>query len=251
MLAIEISNPSAWDGKDGLSVRPGVAVVEQDSGDSVSRPPRILGIEEIDPTHQREDDLVAAIDRLMRRLGLGARDLGSVAVSAGPGGFTAIRMAVTVAKTIADVAQIPCVPIPTANSVARAMVGDGQGPRVVDASFAVALASKGETAWVACFSAEGEEIDPGTLRDAGGLAGVTRVHSCAALVCDRFIPAAMEQGVTAQGLQIIRPIFDPVACASAASGVKGLDAAAVVPIYPREAEAVRKWREQHAAKGGS
>ncbi|HRJ50504.1 MAG TPA: hypothetical protein PKU91_08220, partial [Phycisphaerales bacterium] len=63
----------------------------------------MLGVEDIDPTRRHDDDLMPAIQRLADRVGFRPSDVTRLAVSAGPGGFTAVRMAMTVAKSIADV----------------------------------------------------------------------------------------------------------------------------------------------------
>jgi tRNA threonylcarbamoyl adenosine modification protein YeaZ len=245
-LAIETSNPSAWEPSQPL--RPGVAIIDHHG---------TTHVEEIDPTRVHDDDLLPAIDRLTRRASLTPRDITHIAVSAGPGGFTAVRMATTIAKTIADVTGAQCIPVPTAHSVAAAMLGHGRAPsQLTDerkvqltgqsavqfaGQFAVALASKGDTAWLATFDALGNPTGPAAIATAGDLAA----RSIRMLVADRFLPQPFLAAASAHNIHILRPIFDPVACAHASRSIAPVAPAHLLPIYPRPPEAVRKWKELH------
>lgn len=211
-LAIETSNPSAGGGGVAL-VGPGGAVV---------------GVEAVAHEPHR-DDLMAGVERLCARCGKAPADLTRVAVSAGPGGYTAVRLAVTTAKMIAEATGADLVGVPTALVVARRVQWDGP--------FAVALASKGETTFVTRF--EGGMMGEGSLMDAAGLEGL----AVGLLVGDQFLPQSMRLRAEALGLRTAPPVFDPVAGAKAADGIAPVDPAALMPIYPREPEAVRKWRE--------
>jgi tRNA threonylcarbamoyl adenosine modification protein YeaZ len=220
-LAIETSNPSAW--TPDSPARPGVAV---------ARAGEVLGVEAIDVERVNEDDLAPAIARLFGRLGLKARDLRSLAVSVGPGGFTAVRLAVTTAKMIAEATGAQCLPIPSAWVVAR-RVRSGE-------PFAVALASKGESAFVTIFDAEGKPGE-GQLLESAGLTGL----GVRLVVADQFFPDSMRDAAGRAGLRVEPPVFDPVACLEAAVGVTPVDPAALLPLYPREPEAVTKWKKLH------
>jgi hypothetical protein len=79
----------------------------------------------------------------------------------------------------------------------------------------------------------------GTLVDAAGLEGL-RVGL---LVADSFLPQVMRARAGELGIRVEAPVFDPVACEEAAEGIAPVDPAGLLPVYPREPEAVRKWRE--------
>ena len=119
VLAIEISNPSAWTTR--APVRPGIAVGRLTAGVV-----GLIGCESIDPTRQHDDDLIPAIDRLFTRCQLSSRDIRRIAVSIGPGGFTATRIAVTAAKFIAQAADAACIGVPSA-AVAFAALSPNSG----------------------------------------------------------------------------------------------------------------------------
>lgn len=232
-LAIETSNPSAWEA--GIPVRPGVAIVSGTTAADCTT----LAVEAIDPTQRHDDDLMPAIDRVVRAAGVRPTDIGRIAVSSGPGGFTAVRMAITVAKTIADTTGAVCVPVPSAMVAAGSVAHPGP--------FAVALASKNDSTFVTVFDADRAPRDSGRLIIAADIAdlGITL------LVADRFLPAAVKEMAGDQGIPVQTPIFDPVGCARMSLGLSPVDPVLVVPIYPRPPEAVRKWKELHGDRGSA
>lgn len=63
--------------------------------------------------------LVPLISRVMDEAGLLPADLDGVAVSSGPGSFTALRIGMSVAKGIACGAGCPLVPVPTMQAMAQ------------------------------------------------------------------------------------------------------------------------------------
>ncbi|MBK7406383.1 MAG: hypothetical protein IPJ41_17725 [Phycisphaerales bacterium] len=232
-LAIETSNPSAAKADAG----PAVALGRVGHGE-----PDVLGVEPLRSRDRHDDDLLPAIDRLWSRLDPGPDrcEIDLVAVSIGPGGYTGIRIAVVAAKLIAEVAGALCVGVPSAWALARRVPADLPRP------FGVALASKGATTVVTGFgSSEGPAGDPAEV-DADGLGAL----GLQGLVADRFLPEAIRRRAVELGLRIVEPRFDPVAVLELASRLEAVDPAALAPLYGREPEAVRKWRELHGPRGG-
>lgn len=229
ILAIEISNPSAWTPDQGI--RPGVALGEKSPSGRAS----LLGVEPVDLAKPHDDDLIPAIARLFARTGCRPDQIGLVAVSIGPGGYTALRIAVTVGRFIAWSVGARVAGVPSARVVAARVAPAGP--------FAVALASKGDDAFVTRFRSASEPPDKGMLMRAEDLAGL----GVGVLVADRFLPASMRARAAELGIRIVPPLFDPAALLDLA-GV-GDDPATLHPIYPREPEAVVKWRARvHAGR---
>ncbi len=222
-VAIETSNPSAW--TPDTPCRPGLAAGTPDGTP--------VGAEPIDPT-ARDDQIVQALDRLARRVGFGPRDIAALAVSVGPGGFTALRTAVAAAKLIAYGTGCRVIPVPSA-SVAAASTPESSWP------LAVALASKSFDTYVTVLSAE-RDGEPGVLMDAAGLAALP-ARGVRTLLADHHLPAGLRRAAEAAGLVIRPPTFDPAACLGLAVTMPACDPDVLAPIYPREPEAVRKWRE--------
>lgn len=291
ILAIETSNPSAAEpGPDGLSRCAGVALarlIEPDAGESALRaashtpvptpiptpvpaaasitlpapppePPRLetLGVAWLGPSEAQ--GLMPTIDALFARAGASPRDLARVGVSIGPGGYTSIRVAVTAAKVICEATGAACVPLPTADVVAARVDHD--------APFCIALASKRETAWFTLYEPGTRAMDkthsgspphaqPRHLR-ALGLRDASVIDDLIAagatlLVVDRFCPPEVRARATSRGLAIREPIFDPSAALALAASREAVDPLTLAPLYPREPEAVSKWRTLHPPKGSS
>lgn len=68
-------------------------------------------------THSRT--LMPLVELLLRNTDMTAADLDAVAVSAGPGSFTGVRIGVSAAKGLAWAADRPCVPVSTLAALAR------------------------------------------------------------------------------------------------------------------------------------
>ncbi|MCA9287561.1 MAG: tRNA (adenosine(37)-N6)-threonylcarbamoyltransferase complex dimerization subunit type 1 TsaB [Phycisphaerales bacterium] len=273
-LAIEVSNPSAVDAEGGAEFdSPG----GPESGADVLGPSVALarGVSIIDqePVRGRagrqDDDLMPAIDRLVRRAGLSARDLERVAVSIGPGGFTGVRVAVATAKAIGEAITLRsglracCVGVATTRIAAwhhargeQADAGDTSG------AFTVALASKRESAFLSLFDGKGTPLvgavpetgaigDNSTLRSmANGDGPGSGIPRITALACDRHLPETMRQEAARLGLLIAPLSLSAAACARVAATLSPIDPVALLPLYPREPEAVTKWRALHGPAGG-
>jgi tRNA threonylcarbamoyladenosine biosynthesis protein TsaB len=68
------------------------------------------------PRHAEQ--LVPAIDHLVRTAELALRHVSAVAVAIGPGMFTGLRVGVTTAKVMAQALRIPVIPVPSLDLVA-------------------------------------------------------------------------------------------------------------------------------------
>jgi len=223
ILAIETSNPSAW--TPASPVKPGVAVLTHGLA--------LLASADIDPQAAHEDQLMTAVASAVAKAGLAPRDLGLVAVSTGPGGYTAVRVAVTVAKFIAEATGAACVGVPTALAAARAVT--------TDRPFAIALASKRETAFVTRFAHATSPSEQGDLRDASWLKNA----DIGMLVADRFLPDAFKAAAATLGIPLVEPVLDAANVARVAVTREPVDPTRLEAFYPREPEAVTKWRELH------
>jgi len=236
-LAIEISNPTAQHAAPGVAI--GIL--------SPAAPPNILGLEPIAPSARHDDDLMPAIDRLTRRLGLTPRDLQAVAVSVGPGGYTALRIAVATGTMIAHATEAKPIAVPSALAASHALDPSISG------TIGVALASKNETAVIARFrvdhGATPHPIDlPGEVRTAESLAGLGLTH----LAADQFLPETFVHAAANIGIQRVALRLDPIAVLRAASWLinQTSDASTLpplAPLYLREPDAVTLWRKRHPA----
>jgi len=231
LLAIETSNPSMYGGDEGS-----VAVCRV-AGDAVE----LVSMERLRAGSRHDDALMRTIDDACRGAGLGPREIARVAVSAGPGGYTGLRIALTTAKMLGEALGAALVAVPTARVAALGFAEDdaerAAGP------FVVALASKRETAWLQAFRGV-EAIGEGALCDADGLTRVLDATGAKALLADGHIPVGMREVANRWGVDVTLPRLDALLCAKASLGLGPVRVDALAPIYPREPEAVRKWNEE-------
>jgi tRNA threonylcarbamoyladenosine biosynthesis protein TsaB len=197
-----------------------------------------------------DDDLVPAIDRVTRRHGLGARGLDAVGLSIGPGGFTGLRIAVSVAKMLAESVGAMLVAVPSALVAAHAAVGGcAEGELIL-----VALAVKGDDFWRTRlrFGDDGWTTveRPGLVRS-----GEVDLDGVRCVVADEHLPEAAREACDRRSIPIVEPRFDPGVLVPlvrrALDRGETVDPLALAPLYPREPEAVTLWnrRELDAAKG--
>lgn len=233
-LAIETSNPSADPSAPGE-----VALARCSDWMDEGAPIVTFASEVLSPAARHDDALMPAIDRLFIRAAVDRTELHRVAVSIGPGGYSAIRIAIATARMIAEVTGASCVPVESAVVASRA---SGLPQR-----FVVLLASKRDTVWATPFSRPPARpptpLGPGELLDAPGLAAAHPGDEPLTIVADENLPDSFRSLAAAEGWPV-RPIrLRAAPLLEASRGLAGVPADALAPLYPREAEAVRKWRE--------
>jgi tRNA threonylcarbamoyladenosine biosynthesis protein TsaB len=195
---------------------------------------------------RQDDDLLPALDRLMRRAGLQPRDLsnGAVAVSIGPGGFTGLRIAVSTAKMLAETLNVRLLAVPSA--LVAAEVCDLRDPILV------ALSAKRESFWSTrltrrdghwTISGEPRLLDAATID----------LHEIVAVIADEHLPDQARQRFLESKLPILESRFAATACLAVGSRMleAGLvtDPLRLLPLYPREPEAVTLWNQRQLQKG--
>lgn len=248
ILAIEISNPGAGV-RAGFS-GPSVALGAMDALGNAELIDREWLRET--PANTRggiDDDLMPALERMFVRVGQPAREMlrgeaGRVAVSVGPGGYTSLRIACAAGKMVALGAGCACIAVPTEVALARAARRDAPaGP------IAVALASKGPSAWA-------RVLDAQSAGDAGRVVGAEAVDAWAKrgvrlLVADAHLPREMRAVGEAAGVRVIEPVFDAAEVMVAAASIAPCDPVAMNPVYAREPDAVTQWRARKGPLGGA
>lgn len=223
-LAIETSNPSV-----GASV--GVGLLHDDRSE-------LLASEPLREVGRNEDDLLPAIDRVVRAAGVTARDLRVVCVSIGPGGYTSLRVACAAGKMIAEAAGAMAAPVPTAG-IARVGVGGADVGRV-----GVCLASKDESVHVTEFPA-GWTLERGVPPGQVLRGAEVPLERLEVLVGDRFLPPSLFEQLRGWGGRVVDPALTPAGCLEIARYVGMVDPMELNPLYPREPDAVTLWRARH------
>jgi tRNA threonylcarbamoyladenosine biosynthesis protein TsaB len=208
--------------------RGGVAVRDRDGEDH---------LEWLGASARHDDDLLGAVDRVYTRLGLAPAQTGVVGVSTGPGGFTGLRVAVATAKMLAESLGAQLVAVPTALVVAERRPGPGP--------ITVALASKEGSVWETRLDRAGNDAS-WTVEQDGRLVAAAAVclDGLTALLGDQYLPQELRERCAGSGVEIVEPIFDPVACLAVTSRLfdQGCttDPLAIAPIYSRPPAAVAR-----------
>lgn len=226
LLAIEASNPSLCAGDEGsvAVVRDGIATVE----------PMRSGA-------RHDDSMMRSIDAACRRAGVRPGDIARVAVGLGPGGYTGLRIAVATTKMLGESLGAELVGVPTASGIAAGFMEDHPGE--VGEGFVVLLASKRETVWAQAFVGT-RAISPGALVDPGGLGSMLRASGVRVVLADGHLPEELRAAASDAGARLRIPRLDARLCAIASEEFPAMGVDALAPIYPREPEAVTKWRER-------
>lgn len=236
LLAIETSNPSS----SSSGVAGSIALARL-------APFSILATETVAAATHAHDDLLPAIDRCVHSSGIDRRQIARVAVSVGPGGFTSVRVACAAGKMIAEGLSAACASVPSAlvafADPHRARAAAGQ-------TTAIAMASKAGTAWVAALpecDAAKITTDHADLASRGTIMTADQLIALqpALVLSDGHLDKALQAALAASAVPTAPMHLHASALASVAHVLPDVDPALLVPIYPREPEAVTLWRQRH------
>ncbi len=207
-------------------------------------------VEALVGTRRHDDALMPALDRLCTQAQVAPAALQVIGVSIGPGGFTGVRIGVITAKVLAETLDCALVAVPTAEVAAASAAPGRAGERLL-----VCLAAKKTTVWAQLFQRGDEAWRPGEVLGAIDAARVFELGRPDRLLADAHLPRAARDEAQARGIAVEAPVYDARAClrltlAKWAAGelISPID---LVPFYPREPEAVTKWRERAASHTSS
>ena len=181
---------------------------------------------------RESEELMPAVDWALREAGSSVADVDRVVCGAGPGSFTSLRIAASIAKGIAVGRGVPLLAVSSLALIVAGNVTDG--PRGARRYLAALDALRGE-AYVAEFEHEAGEVrQVGDLRlvpteevrliaEAGGARPVGPDQS------DNWLPHARGVGLMLSGIMADGPV----------------NLAGWEPVYGRMAEAQVKWEATH------
>ena len=200
----------------------------------------------IDNNCRKEDSVMPSIQQLASELNIMPDSLELVVISIGPGGFTGLRSAVAIAKMISLVSGAAIVPIETAlSAVHNANIGTGPYfvvSGVKQDTFWLSKVHKNNNTWF-CESAPSSSLE---LEQS--------IHTVKALFGDSYLPKSVTAFCVSKGIQIHESAVSAKSLLSLGVHMFQNDKDASVnplellPLYPREPEAVRLWKENNKAK---
>ena len=91
---------------------------------AVAEENKLIGEFSINTALTHSQTLIPMVDELLKNTGLSVNGIDAVAVNAGPGSFTGVRIGVAAVKGIAFPKNLPCVSVSTLESMAYNMLGN-------------------------------------------------------------------------------------------------------------------------------
>ena len=91
---------------------------------AVAEENKLIGEFSINTALTHSQTLMPMVDELLKNTGVSVNDIDAVAVNAGPGSFTGVRIGVAAVKGIAFPKNLPCVSVSTLESMAYNMLGN-------------------------------------------------------------------------------------------------------------------------------
>lgn len=224
LLGIEMSNPSA--GADHHNV-----ALWRDQGGEITP----LASAPMPKAARGSDGVMALIEQLCARQGIAPAEIGKILVSAGPGGYTALRIAATTAKVLAQTLGCTLLAVESARVAAQA-IAPGARPALV------ALASKKGRTHATLVNADGVLTDLGIV-DESVLARAKPVS----LVADQHLPPGFADEARRLGVGLLPLELDARHLPAASRGLNPVSPGVMAPIYAREPDAVTQWRARGAS----
>jgi len=221
---------------------PGTLAIEltlQDGEVGVTNANGEVLIQSIQSSSRETDDVLPAIDALMKKANLKPSELSLIALSIGPSGFTTMRIATTIAKHISFITDAPIVAVPSAISAAASQS---------ECELLLSIeAVKGNSFWLSQLSLyEGAWKCDATLTTIDAVKESSFTHQ--GILCNPqhaeiarvFNVPILPYAPSAKSLMIVS--------SNQFNRGETISAAALTPLYPREPEAVRKWKTQRNAR---
>ncbi len=187
-----------------------------------------------------EDTLFCSIDELSQKLNIKPKEIELMVVSVGPGGFTGLRTSTAIAKMVSMVSGATIVPVESAIVVAS-HGNEGNGP------FYVLSSIKNNHTWLSkVWQQDGKWFckSKNTTLDQV----VSKLKGVSGVFADSHLPKETRSAIESRKI----PVYQ--CCPEAESLLRiGLrffsdgdcvDPWDLLPVYPREPEAVRLWKER-------
>jgi tRNA threonylcarbamoyladenosine biosynthesis protein TsaB len=189
----------------------------------------VVAVERAAMARGHAEALMPMIERVMQ--GAGYADLDAIAVTAGPGAFTGLRIGLATARGIALAAGIPAIGVSAFAAIAAGIPVGTHADRTV----AVAIDTKRGDVYLQCFDAAQKPLGPGRVAGAGDIAALLPPGPLYVAGDGARLVAAALPGET-RDIAWAAALAPPDAAAVAALGAEMLSAArrAGAPLPPPE-----------------
>jgi tRNA threonylcarbamoyladenosine biosynthesis protein TsaB len=193
---------------------------------------------------EREERLMPAVAEVLEAAGVTPRDLAGILCGGGPGSFTSLRIAASIAKGLAVAAERPLHAVPSpVLIVASAALGDVEQPPIEPGHYLAVLdAMRGDLfAQAIDLTAERRVVVRGEVM----LVPRADVTAAAAELHAQWIGPAVGQGDADRPALCWAPLARGAALLDLEAPVTRVDVAAWEPLYGRLAEAQVTWERAH------
>ncbi len=196
-------------------------------------------------------ELMSTIDQMMRELGEGPDSVAEVYVSAGPGSFTGLRVAISIAQMLGEAGGVKLVSVPTIEATALNADSPQSLGLAGDTLLAVAINTKRQTAYTQVFAWDGRWLprESADVRDFAPWLG--QLPRPIALLGDHLpeVDDDLWRDVTRLPgeLTVARAECVWQIGRSLAAAGRYVDPARLLPIYARRPEAVELWEQRHGS----
>lgn len=150
----------------------GVETATAVCGAALVRDGVLVSLRELEQAHVHAERLPGCIGGVLQEAGCAPGALDAVAVSAGPGSFTGLRIGLSTAKGLVYATGVALVAVPTLHALAMRLVREGTGGR--EAWILAALDARRDEVYAQIFRVAGDGVEPAEeVRDltAAALAG--------------------------------------------------------------------------------
>lgn len=222
---------------DSSSTPASVAVTENEA---------VLGEFTINIKRTHSEKLLPLVDSLLEMINLEVKDIDVVAISAGPGSFTGLRIGMSVAKLMAQVSQKPLIAVSTLESIAmNVSTFDGYICPMIDA--------RNDTVYAAVYICENgvlNEIKKPDAISVGELAQQLKTADKKVLICGEYAKYedAFDNSIKRAPAFLSSQRASScavLACKKVKNGINTLPED-VVPMYIRESQAEQAKRAKKA-----
>ncbi len=212
----------------------------------------VVSAERLPGRMRHAGELMPAVDSMLRQARWPANTLTDIYLSIGPGSFTGLRIAVTVARTLAWSIGTRIVAVPTVDGLSRNALSATPRPEHV----AVLLDAKQAQVFAAAFSlrdgAYEKVIEAHMAPPAEFLARCPRPLSVLGEGIPYHRQAIDAGGVTVMPEELWWPRAEHVLAVGRARAMEGrfTPGGELLPLYIRRPEAEEKWERLHGPGGG-
>ncbi len=209
---------------------------------ALSKSDGVVLLETIEIGNRDKDDVLPAIARLAKKQSVKPNSIQLVVVSVGPGGFTGLRTAVSIAKMISFTTSAEIVSVETALSITRSQTTN-------DGTYFVVSGVKKESFWLSKVTKQNNDWNCKSQLSTLDEFSVVLDATIDGVFIDSFSPEEVPSLCSEHGVSIYQA--RPNAKALLELGTMLLkqkattDPLALAPLYPREPEAVRLWKTKN------